>query len=122
MTTRRVIFLDDDPDLREVFAALMSSLGITATPVASVSELTRMMGDQPDGGFDLAILDINLGAGSPSGLAAYRWLRDHQFEGRIVFLTGHARSHPLVVEASHIGDAIVCEKPMTAAQLRALMV
>jgi DNA-binding response OmpR family regulator len=79
------------------------------------------MGDHPDGPFDLAILDINLGAGSPSGLAGYRWLREHEFAGRVVFLTGHARSHPLVAEASEIGDAVVYEKPMTAAQLRAIM-
>lgn len=121
MATRRVIFLDDDQDLREVFTVMTSQLGIAATAVASVAELTRAMTDHSDGAFDLAILDINLGAGSPSGLAAYRWLRDHQFTGRVVFLTGHARSHPLVSEASQIGDAVVYEKPMTAAQLRSIM-
>ena len=39
MTTRRVIFLDDDQDLREVFTELMGTFGVAVTAVASVGEL-----------------------------------------------------------------------------------
>ena len=57
----------------------------------------------------------------PSGLDAYLWLRKHGFHGRIVFLTGHAGSHPLVVEASRLGDADVVAKPISAEVLRSLL-
>jgi DNA-binding NtrC family response regulator len=120
MTTRRVLFLDDDQDLREVFTELMGTLGVAVTAVASVPELEHVVNGD-DGAFDLAILDINLGPDAPSGIAAYRWLKEHHFRGRTVFLTGHAHSHPLVSEALRLGDASVHAKPMSVAELRAIM-
>ncbi len=120
MATNRVIFLDDDPDLRDVFTELMKNLGIAVETVASVPELEEVM-SRPDGAFDLAILDINLGPGAPSGIDAYRWLKEHRFTGRMVFLTGHARSHPLVSQALQLGDASVYDKPISVAELRAIM-
>lgn len=120
MTTSRVIFLDDDRDLREVFAELVTGMGISVSTVSSVGELEAAM-SKPGSNFDLAILDINLGPDAPSGIDAYRWLKDHDFAGRTVFLTGHARSHPLVSEALRLGDATVHDKPISVAELRAIM-
>ena len=60
----------------------------------------------------VAILDINLGPGKPSGLDAYAWLRRKGYRGRIVFLTGHASTQPLVTEATRIGDAEIFSKPI----------
>jgi FixJ family two-component response regulator len=56
-------------------------------------------------GCGVAIIDINLGANRRSGIDAYAWLRSEGYTGRIVFLTGHASTHPLVVEAQRVGDA-----------------
>lgn len=61
----------------------------------------------------LAILDVNLGTGKPSGLDAFNWLREHHFKGKIYFLTGHAHSHPLVVKACETG-AGVWAKPVAS--------
>ena len=69
----------------------------------------------------LAILDINLGHGVPSGVDAYHWLRDQGFAGRIVFLTGHAHDLPLVRRATQLGDAEVYLKPITADALKDLV-
>ena len=52
---------------------------------------------------------------------AYRWLRACGFAGRIAFLTGHARSHPLVEQAHRLGDALVHEKPISAETLRSML-
>ena len=60
----------------------------------------------------VAVLDINLGEGRPSGMEAYRWLKGHDFHGRVFFLTGHARTHPMVVEAGKVGEAQVIQKPV----------
>jgi FixJ family two-component response regulator len=60
----------------------------------------------------LMILDINLGVGVPSGVDAYRWLRAHGFPGTVVFLTGHARTHPEALEARKLPGVRVLEKPV----------
>jgi DNA-binding NarL/FixJ family response regulator len=80
--------------------------------VRSVAEL-RALGHRALAA-DVAVLDINLGASRPSGIDAYDWLVDQGFEGRILFLTGHARSHPLVARAQHLRRATVIDKPASA--------
>jgi DNA-binding NtrC family response regulator len=117
---RQVLFLDDDDDLREIAVELFGAMGIICDAAASAAELEEVFDAHGDA-IDLAILDINLGAGRPSGIDAYRWLRRHGYAGRIAFLTGHGRSHPLVDEAIRTGDASVHEKPVSAPELRALL-
>jgi CheY-like chemotaxis protein len=114
----RVLFLEDSEDLRDVVVDLLELLGATCVAVASVDDLQHVERPQD---YALAILDINLGADAPSGINAYAWLRRVGFEGRVVFLTGHAQNHPLVEAATRIGDASVYAKPVSAAQLRALI-
>ena len=41
--------------------------------------------------------------------------------GRIVFLTGHASTHPLVVEANRMGDAEIFSKPIDPDRLRSIV-
>jgi DNA-binding NtrC family response regulator len=112
---RHVLFLDDDRDLREVVGTLLSRRGTRCETVGSVVELQRAFAKSDD--FALVILDVNLGPGVPSGLDAYRWLRELGYRGRIAFLTGHARAHPLVAAASSHRDAAVIEKPISAKEL-----
>ncbi len=71
-------------------------------------------------GCDLALLDINLGSDQPSGVEACEWLIRRGFEGRIVFLTGHGTTHPLVVEAAKVARAQVITKPLPTRALLAL--
>jgi FixJ family two-component response regulator len=120
MRGRRVLFIDDDDDLRDTFA----------DTVRETFEAECLALDSYDGllahreealGAALAILDVNLGADVPSGLDAYRWLRQEGFRGPVIFLTGHASSHPLVAEAHRIGDALVVAKPASMATLGSMM-
>ena len=121
MATVRVIFLDDDPELRAVVVELFDLIGVACDAIASVAELQERLDRGSDGGYDVAILDINLGPRVPSGLDAYRWLRERRFSGRIAFLTGHARSHPLVEEVHRLGDALVYAKPISLDALRRIL-
>ena len=66
---------------------------------------------------ELAILDINLGENLPNGLDAAEWLRKNRYKGRIIFLTGHGRFHPLVREAVSRGQHEVLEKPLELSKL-----
>ena len=115
----RVLFLDDDEDLREVVSLLLTGLGHECLTLASYDHLVAL-GERAYA-CDLAVVDINLGSGVPSGIDAFGWLRQHQFAGRVVFLTGHGRTHPLVTEASRIGSATVLQKPIGIDQLVALL-
>jgi DNA-binding NtrC family response regulator len=112
-----VLLLDDDTDLRDTIAELVELLsGRDCIGVGSFDELTvareRVLG------CDLAILDINLGAGQPTGFCAYEWLRAQRFGGRILFLTGHAASHPLARRAAALDGVTILVKPIGVAALR----
>jgi FixJ family two-component response regulator len=112
--------LDDDADLREsVVEILRVMMDADCVAVASVAQMIEQHDDVLR--CTVAILDINLGPGQPSGLDAYRWLRTRSFSGSIAFLTGHARHHPLVAEAHRIGAVDVLEKPIDFPQLAALI-
>lgn len=115
-----VVFLDDDKDLRDLFADVVALLsGRDCLTVGSVAELIDQRVQALAA--ELAILDINLGPDAPSGLDAYHWLREQGFGGRIVFLTGHAASHPLVAEAHQLGDVRVFEKPLPMPAIASLL-
>jgi FixJ family two-component response regulator len=117
---QRVLVLEDDEDLRCILCELLAMVGVeTCVGTGSVAELKRREGEVL--GCELALLDINLGAAVPSGLDAYQWLRERGFGGRIVFLTGHAHSHPLVRQAHALRDVQVLSKPVEARTLLALV-
>jgi DNA-binding response OmpR family regulator len=108
MRRKSVLLLDDDADLRTMMCELFVAQGASCVGVGSLDALKRL--DAGRLSSDLAILDVNLGGGQPSGVDAYRWLREQSFSGRIVFLTGHARSFPGVAEAHALGVKVL-EKP-----------
>jgi FixJ family two-component response regulator len=115
-----VLVLEDDADLRSILCELLSLSGADACVSAgSVQDMQRKRTEAL--GCGLALLDINLGAGVPSGLDAYHWLKENGFSGRNVFLTGHARSHPLVREALELKNVQVLSKPIESKVLLALV-
>jgi FixJ family two-component response regulator len=108
---QRVLVLEDDGDLRDILCELLQVVGVEqCVEAASLEQMERQRAQVLE--CTLAILDINLGASVPSGLDAYHWLRRNGFQGRIIFLTGHARSHPLVSEAYRLKDVKVLAKPV----------
>jgi FixJ family two-component response regulator len=119
-TQGTVLVLDDDQDLRETLSEwLGATCGVQSVIAASLDEIQQKQ-DAVLGCF-LAFLDINLGAGKPSGLDAHRWLRERGFKGRIAFLTGHAQSHPHAIAAAQLTDSQVLAKPVELSVLRSLV-
>jgi len=114
---RRVLLVEDDSTLLELTADLLETCGVESVGVASLAELRARASEAL--ACDLALLDVNLGAGEPSGVDVFRWLRERGFAGRIVFLTGHARLQPLVAQAAAHGVEIL-DKPIAPATLIAL--
>lgn len=115
-----VLYVEDNEDLREVVVELVTVvLNHRCVGVGSYEEVVALGDDAL--GCSVAILDINLGANRKSGIDAYTWLRDKGYAGRIVFLTGHASTHPLVVEAQRLGDAEIFSKPIDPDRLRSIV-
>jgi FixJ family two-component response regulator len=117
--SRKVLVLDDDDDMRESLAALIDLLGGRCLGARSFGALLEQRPAVLC--CDLAILDINLGHGVPSGIDAYHWLDREGFPGGVIFLTGHARSHPLVEQAGRVRNARLLDKPIGMAQLRQIL-
>ena len=107
--------LDDDADLLEALADLLQTRNCRGLLARSLDELKALGQQALDA--DVAVLDVNLGPGMPTGLDAYDWLLGCGFAGRILFLTGHARAHPLVARAERLQRASVLDKPMDGARL-----
>jgi FixJ family two-component response regulator len=117
---RRVLVLEDDADLRFILRELLSLMGVEkCVDAGSLEELQRQRDEAL--GCELALLDINLGAGVPSGLDAHAWLKQKGFSGKIVFLTGHAHYHPLVRQALELSNVQVLSKPIESKVLMALV-
>jgi FixJ family two-component response regulator len=119
-STAPVLYVEDNDDLRELVVELITVvLDRRCVGVGSYEEVVALGDEMLQ--CAVAILDINLGAKRKSGIDAYTWLRSKGFTGRIVFLTGHASTHPLVVEAQRLGDAEIFSKPIDPARLRSLV-
>jgi FixJ family two-component response regulator len=117
---RSVLIIDDDDDLRVTLGDVMSAAcHAECLTLPDVESMIRAA-DQVLGCL-LAVIDINLGPGQPSGLDAQLWLKNHGFEGCIILLTGHAATHPLVQEAMANGAARIMQKPIDPRKLCALL-
>ncbi len=115
----RIVFLDDDEDLRELMSILLkSTLGEECQCFGNMTEFLNH--SQEVLRARVAILDINLGPDAPNGIDAFNWLMDHGFRGKILFLTGHARANPRVAQAERNGVEVL-EKPVHPDQLIALV-
>jgi FixJ family two-component response regulator len=117
---RRVVFVDDDEDLLEAMREILHCSALAeCVAVRSLAELERKR--EQVLACDLAILDINLGPGVPSGIEVFHWLRNRGFTGDIVFLTGHAADDPLVSAAAKLGSTRIYKKPIGMEELGGLI-
>jgi FixJ family two-component response regulator len=103
-----LLVVDDDEDLLEMFSLLFTRADVSCLTARSLAEVKLL--EPRLNQVTRAILDVNLGSGQPSGVAVAAWLREKQPSIELVFITGHAPDHPLVVAAS--GDSRVFAKPI----------
>ena len=110
------MLLDDDKDLLELLSEFVR--GVAGRECLAVSSFQELVAAQEQAlSCSVALLDVNLGAGQPSGIDAYRWLIAHGFKGKLYFFTGHARLHPLVQEFERLGRVEVLSKPVDSEKL-----
>jgi FixJ family two-component response regulator len=111
--------VDDDADLIEVLTQLFLDAG--AAECVAAHSLAEVEAKRERAlACTFALVDVNLGRGKPTGLDVHRWLTAQGFAGRIVFLTGHAHSDPMVKAAAQMSGAKVLTKPIDADVLTSL--
>ncbi len=115
-----VLIVDDDVDLRSSIGDYFDLVGHKVSLQAGSLEEARRLGEAALGA-RLAIVDINLGENQATGMDVVNWLLSSGFQGRIVFLTGHAREHPLVKQAAEESRGIILQKPIAPERLTALL-
>ncbi len=117
---RRALVLDDDVDYCNLLTILFdSALDVECLGMQRLADLAARAEEVL--ACELAILDVNLGPNQPSGLDALEWLRAHDFAGEIVFVTGHAGSHPLLHPTAEDEGIRVLEKPVPVGVLLSLI-
>ena len=115
-----VLLVDDDEDLRAAMEEVLHRIGVRQ--VINAGSLRDVEDQRVEAlGCQLALVDINLGYGEPSGIEVFEWLEREGFAGRIVFLTGHGSQDPRVKLAASLTGSQVASKPMTTAKLREVL-
>lgn len=117
----KLLLVDDDENLLDALGEFFeTAVGAKCLMLRGLNDLIARKQDVLDS-VVLAIVDINLGPGEPTGIDVYHWLRENRFPGKIVFLTGHAKDNPLVQEAVSIGETRVFSKPIEVDKLLSLV-
>jgi FixJ family two-component response regulator len=115
-----LLMVDDDEDLRLAFADLVEAE--YDRHVIGAGDLDELVALGPRAlACGLIIIDVNLGPSRPSGVDVLAWLREHDYRGKVVFLTGHGRTSPQVEQAHHTEGVPVLSKPLGAEALMGLV-
>lgn len=120
--SRKILLIDDDENLLDSLAEFFElALDMKCIRSRGLDDAIARKSEIFAGEVVAAILDINLGVGVPNGLDAYQWLRSQGFHGKIAFLTGHAKDHPLVRKVAEIEGVRIFEKPMDVNEIVAMI-
>lgn len=111
----KVAFLDDNNELRNLLVNLIeTAIHVKCLGLGNFEEFIQHQNEVLK--TQVAILDIELGANQPSGVDAYNTLTANGYKGKVFFLTGHGKAHPLVQKAA-LSGAVIWEKPMRASSI-----
>ena len=108
---RRILVVDDDPDLRRTLQHVLGLHGESPTLAAGVREALVLLKEVT---FDLAFLDIILPDGT--GVDVFRALRTANPGALVVLMTGFP-DHPAVAEALALGPVMLMQKPFGAREV-----
>lgn len=110
-STRRILVVDDDPDLRRMLQHVLTLRGQPPMLAGSVREAQVLLREAT---FDLVFLDVILPDGS--GADVFRAIRATDSSALVVLMTGFP-DHPAVAEALSLGPVMLMRKPFGAREI-----
>jgi DNA-binding NtrC family response regulator len=120
LNMKRILFLDDSKDLCKLMENMFDLMGFTdVNCFNSYEEISKLPVDKLN--FDLAFLDVNLGNDVPTGIDVFSYLLKHDFQGKVIFLTGHGRSYPALQKTLEHPNVRVLEKPTDIGTIEAIL-
>ena len=108
----RILVVDDEPDLREIYALTLIREGWEVAEAASVGEARAQLAQQS---FDVAIVDMRLPDGE--GLDLLGWLAAQRRGERVIMATAYGNA-ATAVQALKTGAFDYLTKPVDLRQLR----
>jgi DNA-binding NtrC family response regulator len=111
-----VLLVDDDEDLRAAMEEVLHHLGVRRLIEAGSLRDVEALREEALA-CQLALVDINLGYGEPTGIDVFEWFKREGFAGRVVFLTGHGSQDPRVQRAANLTGSQIVSKPLSAGEL-----
>lgn len=109
---KRVLLVDDDPEVRFVVARVIDHLGHTCVEAERVDEGQKLI--EAGERFDLIVSDCEMPGGTGPQFAA--WLRDYGITTPIALISGSMT----VKIPPDVADVVFQSKPFTIAELKAL--
>ncbi len=107
----RILVADDEPDLLEAYAALLTDAGYEVATAENGRQALRLLGD---GGFDLILSDIVMP--DMDGVSLLRAVREHDLDVPVVLVTGSPRVETAAKAVEH-GALRYLVKPVSEAEL-----
>lgn len=115
--TRRVLYVDDMRELREVARMALSRAGHHVECVADGSDAFELLSAQP-GAFDILISDHHMA--HMNGLELVMRLREIKYPGRIAIVSSEMGAE-IAEEYRRLGVDRILYKPVELSELRALV-
>lgn len=115
MTDRRVLIVDDEPDIRELLEITLGRMGLVTESAANLAEAHSQLDAQA---FDFCLTDMRLPDGN--GIDLVRHISTEHPETPVAMITAHG-SMDSAIEALKAGAFDFVSKPVDLAQLRNLV-
>jgi excisionase family DNA binding protein len=112
---RRVLVVDDDPFVREAFAAALQAKGYRVTLAQDGREALKSLGREK---FDLIFLDVLLP--QVGGASVLKAIKRREPEAIVVLITGYPY-HDETLSALDYGPAMLLPKPVKLADIEAVL-
>ena len=105
--THRILFVDDDPSMREMMALRLGKRGFSVTGCASAE---AAQGALEHDAFDAVVTDLNLGAGD-NGLQLCEWIVSNRSGAPVIVITAFG-SMDMAIQALRFGAHDFINKPV----------
>ena len=117
---RRVMICDDEPDFRAIVVDVVKGMGMEPVEVGRPEDFA---GTYEAGAPDIVVLDIVMP--NIDGLELVDWLAGAGYRGRLVLVSGYnpnyARAARTMADMKGIASVTVLQKPVSLADLRAVL-